>query len=394
MLVYLYRRLARVGGKNLNKLLYSKKKMSEIVGWSEANGRRWVKHFKEYIPEELTGTRVMYNSESLRIMKLLKRLNEAGLNTAEIKLLFSNEGIPKNKNEEKNLFDKFNTNNLNKNIKESIPSIKDMMVPYLHMIKDGKAYPASEITEKLVNHFRLTDEQQVMKYENTSDIIFLSRVRSVRYSLKKENYIEEVNKLTYQITSEGLELLTENMNEIEEEIEELEKVIDPLTIVKEKLDELKQELAETLLKQLRNVHWIKFEDIVIELLTVMGYGDGKVTQRTNDEGLDGVIKEDKLGLDNIYVQAKRYGATNSVGRDVVQSFSGALDGKGARKGVFITTSYFTDNAKQYAERLDAKKIILIDGKQLAKLMIDHNVGVDISETFVIKSIDYDFFKDQ
>ncbi|MGD6774319.1 restriction endonuclease [Sutcliffiella horikoshii] len=378
----------------MNKLLYSKKKMSEIVGWSEANGRRWVKHFKDYIPEELTGTRVMYNSESLRIMKLLKRLNEAGLNTAEIKLLFSNEGIPKNKNEEKNLFDKFNTNNSNKNIKESIPSIKDMMVPYLHMIKDGKAYPASEITEKLVNHFRLTDEQQVMKYENTSDIIFLSRVRSVRYSLKKENYIEEVNKLTYQITSEGLELLTENMNEIEEEIEELEKVIDPLTIVKEKLDELKQELAETLLKQLRNVHWIKFEDIVIELLTVMGYGDGKVTQRTNDEGLDGVIKEDKLGLDNIYVQAKRYGATNSVGRDVVQSFSGALDGKGARKGVFITTSYFTDNAKQYAERLDAKKIILIDGKQLAKLMIDHNVGVDISETFVIKSIDYDFFKDQ
>lgn len=368
--------------------------MSEIVGWSEANGRRWVKHFKEYIPEELTGTRVMYNSESLRIMKLLKRLNEAGLNTAEIKLLFSNEGIPKNKNEEKNLFDKFNSNNSNKNVKESIPSIKDMMIPYLHMIKDGKAYPASEITEKLVNHFRLTDEQQVMKYENTSDIIFLSRVRSVRYSLKKENYIEEVNKLTYQITSEGLELLTENMNEIEEEIEELEKVIDPLTIVKEKLDELKQELAETLLKQLRNVHWIKFEDIVIELLTVMGYGDGKVTQRTNDEGLDGVIKEDKLGLDNIYVQAKRYGATNSVGRDVVQSFSGALDGKGARKGVFITTSYFTDNAKQYAERLDAKKIILIDGKQLAKLMIDHNVGVDISETFVIKSIDYDYFKDQ
>lgn len=262
------------------------------------------------------------------------------------------------------------------------------------MIKDGKAYPASEITEKLVSYFSLTDEQQVMKYENTSDIIFLSRVRSVRYSLKKENYIEEVNKLTYQITSDGLDLLNENKNEIEEEIEELEKVIDPLTVVKEKLDELKQELAETLLKQLRNVHWIKFEDIVIELLTVMGYGDGKVTQRTNDEGLDGVIKEDKLGLDNIYVQAKRYGANNSVGRDIVQSFSGALDGKGARKGVFITTSYFTENAKQYAERLDAKKIILIDGKELAKLMIDHNVGVDVSHTFVVKSIDYDYFKDE
>ncbi len=119
------------------------------------------------------------------------------------------------------------------------------------------------------------------------------------------------------------------------------------------------------------------EDIVVELLTVMGYGDGKVSKRTNDEGLDGVIKEDKLGLDKIYVQAKRYAANNSVGRDVVQSFSGALDGKGARKGVFITTSYFTDNARKYAERLEAKKIILIDGMELSKLMIDHNVGVDI-----------------
>jgi restriction system protein len=241
----------------------------------------------------------------------------------------------------------------------------------------------------------MTDEQQVIKYENTSDIIFLSRVRSVRYSLKKENYIEEVNKLTYQITNDGLDLLSENTHEIEEEIEELEKVIDPLTVVKEKINELKQELAETLLKQLRNVHWIKFEDIVIELLTVMGYGDGEVTQRSNDEGLDGIIKEDKLGLDNIYVQAKRYNASNSVGRDIVQSFSGALDGKRARKGVFITTSYFTDNAKNYAKQLgEAKKIILIDGKELAKLMIDHNVGVDISQTFVLKSIDYDYFKDE
>ncbi|MDV2683953.1 restriction endonuclease [Alkalihalophilus lindianensis] len=219
-------------------------------------------------------------------------------------------------------------------------------------------------------------------------------MRSVRYSLKKENYIDEVNKLTYQITNEGLELLKESKGEIKEEIEELEKVIDPLTIVKGKLDELKNELANNLLKQLQSIHWMKFEDIVVELLTVMGYGDGKVTQRSNDEGLDGVIKEDKLGLDNIYVQAKRYAANNSVGRDVVQSFSGALDGKGARKGVFMTTSSFTENARKYAERLEAKKIILIDGTKLAKLMIDHNVGVDVSNTFVVKAIDYDYFKDE
>jgi restriction system protein len=311
-----------VGKRNL----ISKKKMSEIVGWSESNGRRWVKNFKEYIPEETSGNRIMYNTESLRIMRLLKRLNEEGLFIPEIKQLLQNEGLPKNELDEVALFNKLSKRE-HKQIKETIPSIKEMMMPYLSLIKDGKPYPANEITKKLVAYFQLSDEQQVMKYENTSDIIFLSRVRSVRYSLKKENYIEEVNKLTYQITPDGLELLNENKNEIEEEIEELEKVVDPLTVVKEKIDELKQELAETLLKQLRNVHWIKFEDIVIELLTVMGYGDGEVTQRSNDEGLDGIIKEDKLGLDNIYVQAKRYNATNSIGRDVVQSFSGALDGK-------------------------------------------------------------------
>ncbi|WP_052738059.1 restriction endonuclease [Bacillus sp. SA1-12] len=131
----------------------------------------------------------------------------------------------------------------------------------------------------------------------------------------------------------------------------MEKIVDPLTVVKEKLDKLKTELADTLLNQLRSIHWTKFEDIVVDLLTVMGYGDGQVTQRTNDERLDGVIKEDKLGLDNIYVQAKRYGSNKSIGREVVQSFSGALDGKGARKGVFITISYFTDGARKYAERL-------------------------------------------
>jgi restriction system protein len=182
----------------MNKKLISKKKMSEMVGWSESNGRRWVKHFKEYIPEEeSSGNRVMYNSESLRIMKLLKSLNESGLFIPEIRQIFQKEGLPKNIREEERLLEKLNKKE-HKHIKDTIPSIKDMIMPYLNLIKDGKAYPANEIKKKLVTYFHLTDEQQVMKYENTSDIIFLSRVRSVRYSLKKENYIEEVNKLTYQ----------------------------------------------------------------------------------------------------------------------------------------------------------------------------------------------------
>ncbi|MGN7397813.1 restriction endonuclease [Peribacillus frigoritolerans] len=381
-----------------NNLLLTKTKMSEIVGWSEANGRRWVKHFNDYIPTNVNGNKVMYTMESLRIMKFLKKLNEAGLTIPEIKLIINKEGMPKSEKEEQMLIGKHKINRVHKdydeNIKSTIPSAGEMMIPYLEMIKDGEAYSANQITEKLVNFYKLTEEQRLMRYENNSDIVFLSRVRSIRYSLKKENYIEEINKLTYQITNDGLELLNEGKGEIEEEIEELEKVVDPLTVVKQKLEELNNELADNLLKQLRNVHWMKFEDIVVELLTVMGYGDGQVTKRTNDEGLDGVIKEDKLGLDNIYVQAKRYAVNNSVGRDVVQSFSGALDGKGARKGVFITTSHFTDGARKYAERLESKKIILIDGIELSKLMIAHNVGVDINHTFVVKAIDYDYFKDE
>lgn len=167
-------------------------------------------------------------------------------------------------------------------------------------------------------------------------------------------------------------------------------------MVNDKISELKNELAETLLKQLRTVHWVKFEDIVVKLLTTMGYGDGQVTQRTNDKGLDGIIKEDKLGLDNIYIQAKRYDINNPVGLEAVHRFSGALDGKGARKGVFITTSRFTENAKNYVEELESnsKKIILIDGKELSKLMIMYNVGVTVKKTFLVKDIDYDYFKDE
>ncbi|WP_100408114.1 restriction endonuclease [Bacillus solitudinis] len=378
--------------------LLTKTKLSELVGWSESTGRLWVKDFKDYIPTEINRNKVMYNQESLRILTFLKKLNELGLTKIEIKQIINKEELPINIKEEERFIEKCKIDRVhkvyNENIKDTIPSVRDMMIPYLEMIKEGGAYSASDITEKLVKCFKLSEEQRLMKYENNSDIIFLSRVRSVRYSLKKESYIEEINKLTYQITDHGLDLLNESGGEIQEEIEELEKVVDPLTVVKEKLNELKSELADNLLKQLRIVHWMKFEDIVVELLTTMGYGDGEVTQRTNDEGLDGVIKEDKLGLDNIYVQAKRYSANNSVGRDVVQSFSGALDGKGSRKGVFITTSYFTEGARKYAEKLESKKIILIDGIELSKLMISHNVGVDVNHTFVVKAIDYDYFKDE
>lgn len=378
--------------------LYTKTKMSEILGWSEGNGRRWVKNFKEYIPTVNYKNRTMYSDESVRILSFLKGLNKTGLTMDEIKMWVEKNGIPENNAQSKRIIEENKaeivSHKFNKEDARSIPTVKEILIHYLTMLKDGKPYSANEVTEKIACHFDLSDNQQVMKYETNTDSIFLSRIRSARYSLKKEGYIDEVNKLTYQITDEGLELINDSKSEIANEVKELEKVVDPLTTIKLNITELKNQLADSLLKELKKVHWIKFEDIVVELLTVMGYGDGEVTQRTNDEGLDGVIKEDKLGLENIYVQAKRWGTGNSVGREVVQSFSGALDSKGARKGVFITTSHFTEGARNYAEKLESKRIILIDGKELSRLMISHNVGVDDKFTFIIKDIDYDYFKEE
>ncbi|MFC0302218.1 restriction endonuclease [Virgibacillus soli] len=381
--------------------LLTQTKMSELVGWSEANGRRWVGRFKGYIPRVTINNKIMYNRESLRIMKFFKRMSDNGFTMEEVNSILEKDSLPANSADEEKLFIKYkkqekNNKDYNEEVARSIPSSKDVLIPYLKMISDRGTYTASEITERLVKFYNLNEAQRLMRYEGGSDSIFLSRIRSVRYSLKKEGYIEEVNKLTYKITEHGITLLNESINEIKDEIEELEKVVDPLTVVNDKIDELENELAGTLLKQLRSIHWMKFEDIVVELLTTMGYGDGQVTKRSNDEGVDGIIKEDKLGLDNIYIQAKRYNINNPIGREAVQSFSGALDAKGARKGVFITTSRFTENARNYAERLESmsKKIILIDGKELSKLMIMYNVGVNVKKTFLVKDIDYDYFKDE
>ncbi len=139
-----------------------------------------------------------------------------------------------------------------------------------------------------------------------------------------------------------------------------------------------------------------FEQLVVELLVAMGYGGsradaGQAVGRGGDGGIDGIIKEDKLGLDAIYIQAKRW--DGSVGRPEIQKFAGALQGVRARKGIFITTSYYTPDAKDYVRNIDSK-IVLIDGKQLAELMIDHNIGVTRVQTYELKRLDSDYFVDE
>ena len=159
--------------------------------------------------------------------------------------------------------------------------------------------------------------------------------------------------------------------------------------------ELQVSLASELLESVKKSSPEFFEELVVRLLVAMGYGGsvvdaGKAVGKSGDDGIDGIIKEDKLGLDVIYVQAKRWRDT-VVGRPVVQAFAGSLEGHRARKGIIITTSTFSQDAREFIQRIE-KKIVLIDGKQLAELMIDHNVGVNVAKTYHFKKVDHDFFE--
>jgi restriction system protein len=158
---------------------------------------------------------------------------------------------------------------------------------------------------------------------------------------------------------------------------------------------LRRELAQELLDRIKQKPPVFFERLVVELLVAMGYGGslkdaGQAIGRSGDGGIDGVIKEDRLGLDYIYIQAKRW--EGMVGRPVAQAFAGSLDEQKARKGVVITTSTFSQEARRFVERIE-KKIVLIDGEQLAQLMIEYSVGVAIDETYTVKKVDLDYFED-
>lgn len=156
---------------------------------------------------------------------------------------------------------------------------------------------------------------------------------------------------------------------------------------------MRDALANDLLEAVKKASPVFFEELVVDLLVAMGYGGsiedaGKAVGKSGDGGIDGIIKEDKLGLDVVYVQAKRW--SSHVGRPVVQAFAGSLEGVRARKGVLITTSYFSQDALEYVQKIE-KRIVLVDGKQLADLMIDHDIGVTIVQSYKLKRLDSDYF---
>lgn len=298
-----------------------------------------------------------------------------------------------------------------------VPDFQTIILPLLKYIGDEKEYYIREVADALSKEFNLSNEDRKKLLPSGKQPIFYNRVGWARTYLAKAGLLEKSSTRGYfKITERGKEVLKKNPSKINrklleqfEEFREFKKISktqtpepqknDPESSTPQELIEMghqkiQKELASELLSQLKKCSSSFFEKLVVDLLLAMGYGGsredaGKAIGKSGDEGIDGTIKEDKLGLDVVYIQAKRWTDT-TISRSEIQKFVGALVGKNARKGVFITTSEFSKNAVEYISKID-RNIVLIDGYNLSNLMIENNIGVSILASYEIKKIDLDYF---
>ena len=301
----------------------------------------------------------------------------------------------------------------------AIPDYQTCMLPLLEFYADGKEHTNRESTDALAEVFRLTEEEQRTMLPSGVQGLFENRVNWARTYMKKAALIEATKRGIHRITKRGLEVLKKKPERIngaflatfqefkdfkalrhnkeEEETPELDlNNKTPEETLEGAYQKLRGDLAAELLQRLKTCSPTFFERLVVEVIVKMGYGGtrkdaGRAIGKSGDGGIDGIIKEDKLGLDAIYIQAKRWDST--VGRPEIQKFVGALTGQRAKKGLFITTATFSADAEDYVSRIDAK-VVLIDGETLAQLMIDHNVGVSTVGAYEIKKIDSDYFAEE
>jgi restriction system protein len=292
------------------------------------------------------------------------------------------------------------------------------MLPFLKNIQSGKEYSTKEIIEILSSEFALTEEELNQDLPSGVQKTFYNRVFWAKAHLKMAGLIENIRRGCFKITDEGQKVLKQNPNGInlrflkqiptyrdyisrskdensneDSDINNENELETPEEIIEKNFLKVRKNLSLELLSKVKESSASFFENLVVELLVKMGYGgaikeSGKTTGRSGDEGIDGIIKEDKLGLGIIYIQAKKWEGV--VGRPEIQKFVGALAGQGAKKGVFITTAKFTKEARDYQPRNETK-IVLIDGQQLADFMIDYDLAVSPTNKFIIKRIDNDYF---
>jgi restriction system protein len=304
----------------------------------------------------------------------------------------------------------------------AIPDFQTIMLPLLKLTTDHNEHQFRDIVETLAQEFKLSQEDRRLLLPSRAAFLFDNRVGWARLYLVRAGLLEATKRGFVKITQRGLQLITQKPAKIDtktllEQYPEFIEFVRPprvgkkfrQTVKTEEISEqtpeealeygfqqMRDELVQQLLAQIKNSSSKFFEKLVVELLVKMGYGGSirdaaKVVGGTGDEGIDGVIKEDRLGLDTIYVQAKKWQGT--IGRPKLMEFVGALKGQKANKGVFITTSKFSNDALDYVSKIDSK-VVLIDGEQLAEFMIDFHIGVSPVATYEIQRLDSDYFAEE
>jgi len=300
----------------------------------------------------------------------------------------------------------------------AIPDYQSVMLPLLRLAGDQQEHSLRETIDALADVFHLTDDERKELLPSGQQQVFDNRVGWARTYLTKAVLLQKTRRSHYEISQRGLEVLAGDPERIdvkfldqfqefkdfralkgtrsgssEPVVSETDQQTTPEEALESAYGRLRDSLALEIIQQVKAGSPSLFEHLVVELLLKMGYGGsrqdaGRAIGRSGDEGIDGIIKEDRLGLDIIYIQAKRW--EGSVSRPEVQKFAGALQGQRAKKGIMITTSYFTKEAREYISRID-NKIVLIDGEELAELMIDHDLGVSPMASYEVKKIDTDYF---
>lgn len=302
----------------------------------------------------------------------------------------------------------------------AIPDFQSIMLPFLQFAGDGKEHTLREAIDHLGAQFKLTAEEMAELLPSGSQSRFGNRVHWARSYLKEAGLLENPARGAFRITAEGQKVLKSKPKEINikfltqfekfkdfkarsnkgrsttETDAEAEIRVTPKELLEESYQKLRNELALELLDTVKRSSPRFFEELVVELLVKMGYGGsrkeaGRAVGRSGDGGIDGIINEDRLGLDVIYIQAKRW--ENTVNDGEIRNFVGSLAGQKANRGVFITTSEFTKRAHEYVSGIQ-QKVILIDGEKLAQLMIEHNVGVSTMGIYEVKKVDADYFTEE
>lgn len=299
-----------------------------------------------------------------------------------------------------------------------VPIFEDFFYPFLKFIGQ-KDMSSGEMKQAIIAHFRLTEEDCGLRTRSGRTTQLDDRLNWTRQYLRRAKFVDLPKRGVYHITKRGLEYLQSHTDLRKKDLmgypefasyvsgssvrasspdRSSARLIDiqeetPTERLEEAISSIYEDLASELLQKVLEQSPQFFEHLVIDLLAGMGYGTSSfVTRYVRDGGIDGIIYEDKLGLGRINVQAKRYAPGNNIGVEDVQRFNGALDGHHTTKGIFITTSDYTKDAREFS-RAATKSIVLINGEELAKYMIEYNIGVSVKKTYEVKRLDNDYFEE-